>query len=101
MVIYSVHSMLFTQRETPPARHVGSVPNSHDPSDPTGYAQTGWASFYGIDEDNPGTIPAGGIIVSSPHGVAEAGGVGEKRATILAYKLAANPTRVLALHLTL
>jgi hypothetical protein len=70
MIIYPVRSMLFIQHETL-CRHLGPVPNSHDPSDPPGCAQAGWrASFYRINEDNSGTIPAGRIIVLSPHGVA-------------------------------
>jgi hypothetical protein len=103
MVIYLVCSMLFIQYEIPQARHVGPIPNRHNPSDPSGYAPAGCrASFDRIDEDNPGKIPAGGIIVSSPHGVAGDGrGWGEKKARLLACKLAANPTRVLARHVSL
>lgn len=70
---------------------------------PLSLCTDGWmASFSRIEDDNSGTIPAEGIRVSSPHGVAaggRGGAVGEKKAKILSCKLMnvvliTNPTRV-------
>lgn len=96
MVIYAIPIMLFVRRKT--ARC--PVADSQEPSDPSAHAQTGSrAAFYRIEQDNPGMIPAGGIIVSSPHGVA--GGGKRRPGSLWRWLLDANPTRVSALHLSL